>query len=53
MAFTPGSVGYEDPIVRKTIAQLDAEVARAESKTQTREDKIKADEKDLKALTTK
>jgi hypothetical protein len=53
MAFTPGSVGYDDPAVRKTIAQLDAEVIHAESKTQARDDKIKGDEKDLKALTTK
>ena len=51
--FSHGAVGYDMPIVRKTAAQLDIEVARAESKTQAREDRIKADEKDLKALTSK
>ncbi len=51
--FTTGAVAYDTPAARKTTVQLDAEIARAESKSQTREDRIQADERDLKALTTK
>lgn len=51
--FSHGAVGYTDPAVRKTTAQLDADMARAESRTDATEDRIAAREKDLKALTTK
>jgi hypothetical protein len=53
MHFTSGAIAYDTPLARKSDVQLDAEIARAESKTQVREDRIKSDEQDLKALTTK
>ena len=50
---TGGSVGYKDPAARKTQAQLDAEIARAEGKTRGTEDFVRTTEQDLKAMTTK
>jgi hypothetical protein len=51
--FSASGVGYDMPAARKSTVDLDAEITRAETKTQAREDRIKADEQDLKALTTK
>ncbi len=51
--FNTGAVAYDDPTTRKSISQLDAEMVRAESKTQQTEDRIKARETDLNALKTK
>lgn len=51
--FSHGAVGYTNPAVRKTVAELDVDMAKAEKNTDATEKRIADREKDLKALTTK